>query len=123
MFDLNDAFYTHDQSFGMNLKFTAICDLSDFFIQNKFAFKNLLAIKVKWKVLEMMKFSQQINYVEENLKMMIIRDLEGDVDTKLMNIPTQYHKELKAVSFNISGINQACLNCEEDGFGPTYGNV
>lgn len=123
MFDLNDAFYTHDQSFGMNLKFTAICDLSDFFIQNKFAFKNLLAIKVKWKVLEMMKFSQQINYIEENLKMMIIRDLEGDIDTKLMNIPTQYHKELKAVSFNISGINQACLNCEEDGSGPTYGNV
>lgn len=121
MFDLNDAFYTRDQSFGLNLKFSAVCDLTDFFIQNKFAFKNLLALKVVYKILNMMKFSQQINAVEENIKMMIIRDLEGDIDTKLMNIPTQYHKELKSVSFNISGINSVCLNCEEDGHGPTYG--
>jgi len=123
MFDLNDAFYTNDQSFGLNLKFTAECDLTDFFIQNKFAFKNLLGLKVVHKVLNMMKFSQQINYIEENIKMMIIRDLEGDVDTKLMNIPTQYHKELKSVSFNISGINKLCLGCEEDATGPDYGVV
>jgi hypothetical protein len=123
MFDLNEAFYTNEQSFGLNLKFSAVCDLTDFFIQNKFAFKNLLALKVTYKILNMMKFSQEINSVEENIKMMIIRDLEGDIDTKLLNIPTQYHKELKAVTFNISGINGVCLNCEEDGHGPIYGVV
>jgi len=121
--DLNDAFYINDQSFGLNLRFSAVCDLTDFFIQNKFAFKNLLAIKVVYKILNMMKFSQQINSIEENIKMMIIRDLEGDIDTKLMNIPTQYHKELKAVTFNTSGINSVCLNCEADGTGPFYGVV
>lgn len=123
MFDLNDAIYTNDQSFGLNLKLSAECDLTDFFIQNKMVFKNLLAYKVVHKVLQMMKFSQQINYIEENIKMMIIRDLEGDIDTKLMNIPTQYHKELKSVAFNTSGINKLCLGCEEDAIGPSYGVV
>ncbi len=123
MFDMEKVFYSSNQSFGLNLKFSVICDLTDFFIQNKFAFKNLLGIKVTEKILNMMKFSQQINAIEENIKMMIIRDLEGDVDTKLTNIPTQYQKELKAVSFNISGINSVCLGCKEDSFAPTYGVV
>lgn len=121
MFDLDKAFYINDQSFGMNLNVSVRCDLTNFFIENRFAFKNLLAYKVTYKVLQMMKFSQQINYIEENLKMMIIRDLEGDVDTKLLNIPTLYNRELKSVSFNISGINAVCLNCKEDGFAPSIG--
>lgn len=123
MFHLNEAMYDNTQSFGLNLKFSVKCDLTNFFIQNKFAFKNLLALKVSTKVLNMMKFSQRINYIEENLKMMIIRDVEGDVDTKLVNLPTQYHMELKAVSFNISGINKACLGCQEDNTAPSYGVV
>jgi len=123
MFDLNDAIYINSQSWGLNFKFTVRCDLSDFFVQNKFVFKNLLALKVVHKILNDMKFSQQINSVEENIKMMIIRDLEGDIDTKLMNIPTQYQKELKAVSFNMSGINSKCLGCTDQSFSPSYGNV
>lgn len=121
--DMNKIIYTNNESWGMNFKMSVRCDLTDFFIQNKFAFKNLLALKVVYKVLQDMKFSQQINSIEENVKMMIIRDLEGDVDTKLMNIPTQYNKELKAVSFNTSGINSKCLGCIDSGYAPTYGVV
>ena len=93
MFDMNDMFYEKTQSWGMNLRFSVQCDWTDFFVQNKFVFKNLLALKVVQKILNMMKFSQQINHIEENIKMMIIRDLEGDIDTKLKNIPTLYHIE------------------------------
>ena len=123
MFDMNDVIYSKEESFGLNMKFSVQCDLTDFFIQNRFVFKNLLAIKVTYNILNMMKFSQEINNVEENIKMMIIRDLEGDIDTKLMNLPTQYHVALKSVSFDISGINGKCLGCESDVYLPDYGNV
>lgn len=123
MFDLNKAIAENNKSWGMNLRFTVECDLTNFLIDNRKAFKNLLAIKVVWRILNDMKFSQQINYIEENLKNMIIRDLEGDIETKLTNVPTQYAKELKAVSYNISSINKACLKCESDGYAPTYGVV
>jgi hypothetical protein len=107
MFDLNKALYTNNQSFGLNFKFTVRCDLTDFFIQNKFVFKNLLSLKVVHKILNDMKFSQQINSVEENIKMMIIRDLEGDIETKLTNIPSQYNKELKAVACWVKSVSKA----------------
>lgn len=123
MFDLKQVIYTNDQSWGLNLKFSVRCDLTDFFVKNKFAFKNLLALKVTYKILNMMKFSQEINAIEENMKMMIIRDLEGDVDTKLINIPTQYNRELKAVSFDTSGVNSKCLACTDAGYAPRYGAV
>lgn len=123
MFDLNVANYVNDQSWGLNLQFTVLCDLTNFFIQNKFVFKNLLALKVTTKILGDMKFSNEINNIEENVKNMIIRDLEGDIDTKLTNLPTQYNRELKSVSFNIEGINGLCLGCESDAYAPNIGHV
>lgn len=123
MFDLNNAMYNKSESYGINLKLSVKCDLTDFFIDNKMAFKNLLGLKVVWKILQDMKFSQNINYIEENIKMMIIRDLEGDKETNMTNIPSQYKRELKAVSFNISGINSQCLGCQSDSYEPSYGVV
>lgn len=123
MFDLNDMIYTNDQSWGLNFKFSVKCDLTDFFISNKHEFKNLLSLKVVHNILNMMKFSQEINQIEQNIKNMIIRDLEGDIDTKLTNIPTQYQRELKAVSFSTSAINGSCLPCEDKGYAPDYGVI
>lgn len=124
MFDLAKAEFSNNQSWGLNLKFTVRCDLTDFFAQNRFAFKNLLALKVTHLILNDMKFSQETSYVEENLKMMIIRDLEGDKETNHLNISQQYSRELKAVNFNIQGINNRCLDCsKEESFQPTFGVV
>lgn len=123
MFDLQKAIYSNDTSWGLNLKVTAKCDLTAFFVENKFVFKNLLGLKVAHLILNDMKFSQETNFVEENLKMMIIRDLEGDKETNALNISQQYNRELKAVNFNISSINNSCLNSVENTFYPTIGQV
>lgn len=123
MFDLQDAFYIPTQTFGLNLRLSTVCDLTTFFKQNKFAFKNLLGLKVTELILNDMKYSQEINYIEENIKMMVIRDLEGDTETKMNNITRKYHKELMAVNFNVSGINQKCLPCEGEAYEPEYGFV
>jgi hypothetical protein len=120
MFDLNDAFSDNSKTYGLNFRLTTKCDLTDFFIQNKFSFKNLLGLKVTSMLLNDMKHSQQINYIEENIKMMIIRDLEGDRDTRLKNIPEQYRNELEAVAFNTGGINEKCLACKDSAIAPMY---
>lgn len=123
MFDLNDAFYINNQTFGLNVRLSTQCDLTQFFVDNKFVMKNLLAYKVTSMVLNDMKYSQEINYIEENLKHMIIRDMEGDTETKMDNITTRYQKELKSVNFNIGGINEKCLPCEGEAYEPHFGYV
>ena len=123
MFDPQKAFYTYDQSFGLNLRLSVECDLTEFFIENKKVFKNLLALKVTHKVLYDMKFSMQTNYVEEQLKMMIIRDLEGDKETNYLNLTQQYNREMKAVQFNLGSVNTICLPCQESATVPIVGSV
>ena len=86
-------------------------------------FKNLLAYKVTAIILNDMKFSMETNHLEEKIKMMIIRDLEGDTETKMDNITTKYQKELKAVDFNISGINEKCLPCAGEAYEPNFGVI
>lgn len=120
-FDMDKMIWSNTQSWGLNLKLTVRCDLTEFFIQNRFAFKNLLAIKVAHIILNDMKYCQETSYIEENLKMMIIRDLEGDKETNALNISQQYTRELKAVNFNIQGINNRCLDCKKDALAPQIG--
>lgn len=121
--DLNNLIYISNQSFGLNLRLTAKCDLTDFFVTQRRQFKNLLALKTTNIILEMMRYSNEVNFIEENIKMMIIRDLEGDKETNARNIPQQYKDELKAVIYNTGGINEKCLPCEEDAFVPNIGVV
>lgn len=121
--DLNDLFYNYDQSYGLNLRLSAKCNLTDFVTRNKFNFANLLSLKVTEKILQQMKFSQQINFIEENIKMMIIRDLEGDIETRMNNITKKYTTELKAVSWNTAGLNERCLPCKDVSYTPEYGVI
>lgn len=120
MFDLQKAFYVYDQSYGLNFRTSVMCDFTQFFKENKRSFKDALQWKVVTKVLNMMKFSQQINSIEHELKIMIIRDLEGDSETTFENLPQLYFDALDAVKFNTSNINSFCLDCEERRQGPSY---
>jgi hypothetical protein len=120
MFDIEDVFYTANYSWGMNFKFSVGCDLTDFFIQNKFLLKTLVQLKVAISILSDMKFSMRTNHVEESLKMLIIQDLDGDRELKEPTLPQKYRGELKRLEMNTSGINDACLGCAESKNAPKY---
>ena len=47
----------------------------------------------------------------------------GVSKTYAYSLMREYNKELKAVSFNISGINAKCLGCEDQNTSPSYGVV
>ena len=124
MFDIAEAaFFDGYQSYGLNLRLTVDCDLTEFLVENKFVFKNLLILKAAIKVAQEIQFSQETNYVEENLKMMVIRALEGDKETYGKSLPMQYSAELKAVNYNMDGINEECLPCEGKRFAPSVSNM
>lgn len=123
MFDLKKAQFSNDTSWGMNLRLSVHCDLTDFFVRNRLAFKSLLGLKTAWLILGDMKVSQETNHVQENLRDIAIREIEADRDTKSFAIARQYNDELAAVSFNISGINSRCLGCEDSNYQPTIGVV
>lgn len=112
--DEEDFNYTNSCNFGLNLSVSVECDLSNFICDNKLHLRTALGYKMVYKVLEMVKYSQETNAPDERLKSIIIRDLEGDVDTRLTTVQQKYDEALTGLSFNFSGLNSSCIPCNNN---------
>lgn len=110
-----DIVYEKLTNWGLNLKISFECDLSYFMCEHKFSMVKILGLFVVYGILKDFKYSQEINFMEKNLKSMIIRDLEGDKDTNYINIVDQIQMEVKAVEFDHSGHSTYCLPCAKTG--------
>jgi len=122
MFEPNSIIEVYENNWGFNFNISVSCDLTRFWCDNRTALRGVLGLKVAIKILRMMQFSQQINYIEEQLKSMIIRDLEGDKETNYINLFQKYGRALKSVNFNTSSISKTCLPCDRNS-GVSYGMV
>ena len=111
VFEIDAAFSIYDNNHGMNLNISAKCDLSNFLCEHKMLLKNALALKVTYLILRDIQFSQQINYIEESLKSLIIRDLEGDKDTFHTKIVTQLDRAVKAIDIDTNSLSKDCMPC------------
>ena len=112
MFDLNDMFYDLNTNHGVNFRISAECDLTNFVRDHKMAMTQLLGLKTAIMILEDIKHSLQINYIEEEMKAMIIRDLEGDKETNGLTMYDKYNMAMEQVNFDHSKKSAYCLPCE-----------
>ncbi len=115
MFDEKAVMIDNTKSWGMNFRLSVACDYTEFYCQNRKHLKNALGLKVAYLILQDIKFSQQFNYINEDMKNLIIRDLEGDKDTHEMGIALRLKNEIENVYLDTSGISKFCLPCSEKG--------
>lgn len=112
LWDESKEMYVEDNNFGLNLSMSAECDLSDFICRNKHQFANALAYQVACDLLQEFTHSMRNNRLEEKVKHDAYFALHGDKNTNNYGLKAELEKAIKAVSFNISGINEICLPCE-----------
>ena len=110
-FEPSTAVKTNSNNHGFNFNISVGCNLTQFWIDNRLTLKKVIGLKVAMKVLDMMKFSSQINNVEEAVKIMIIRDLEGPNDTKNPPLNTKLDKAISALVLDQGNLNKDCLPC------------
>lgn len=110
-FDPTTVIITNSNNWGFNFHISVTCNLTTFYIENRATLKNVIGIKVAMKVLEMMKFSSQINNIEESVKIMIIRDLEGASDTGSVPMWERLEKAIEALNLDEGNLNKDCLPC------------
>lgn len=119
LFDVEAIMYDYSKNWGLNLKFNVQCDYTYFYCANKLHLKNALGLKVQQTILQDIKYSQQYNYINEDVKALIIGDLEGYKDTKQPTLETRYKIELNNVYLNTGNLAIDCLPCTDKG-GVTY---
>jgi hypothetical protein len=111
LFDPNLAVKTNTNNWGLNFNITIVCNLTQFWIDNRRTLASVIGMQVAIKVLEMMKFSSQINNIEEGVKIMIIRDLEGTSDTGQLPLWQTLNNAVQALRLDEGNLNSDCLPC------------
>jgi hypothetical protein len=110
-FEPSTVIKTNNNNWGFNFHISVGCNLTQFWKENRLTLKKVIGLSVAMKVLEMMKFSSQINNVEESVKIMIIRDLEGANDTGSMPLWEKLEKAIDALNLDEGNLNKDCLPC------------
>ncbi len=110
-FDPSTAVITNSNNHGFNFHISVGCNLTQFWIENRLTLKKVIGLKVAMKVLEMMKYSSQINNVEEAVKIMIVRDLEGAADTNNPPLNQKLAKAIEALNLDEGNLSKDCLPC------------
>lgn len=122
MFDARAVQIDPTKSWGMNFKISVGCDLTNFYCDNKMALKNALGLKVAYLIMKDISYSQEFNHINEDLRALIVNDLEGDKDTYNFGIPSKLKQELKNVIMDTSSLGRDCLPCIEQN-GIEYGQA
>jgi hypothetical protein len=63
------------------------------------------------RVLQDMKFSSQINNIEQSVRVMIVRDLEGASDTGAMPLHEQLSEAIRGLKLDEGNLHKDCLPC------------
>ena len=117
LWDISDNIYTNTVNYGMNLQFSIGCDLTDFMIDERMQFANVVQKQVANNALRALALNPEVkvNRVQSNADRndilyeidgngMAVRGLHGDLE-----------KAYKALSFDTKGLSEVCLSCHNKG--------
>lgn len=112
LWDINRNQYDFIRNWGLNLDLTVKCDVTDFLCRERYLFADCLAKQVAVDVLQLIAFSTRNNAEAKQT-----RDLANyELNNKDNNTPgatKRLENAIKALSFDISDMNDACLPCDQ----------
>lgn len=108
LWDVKAHEYHYNTNFGINLSFTTQCDITDFCLRNELLFADAIAKACGVKLLNNIAFSTENKGVSEKIRGLARYELDNK-ENNTLGSKAQYENALKALSFDLSGLNSACL--------------
>jgi len=104
--DLKKVGYT-DQTFGLHVKLSITCDITDTICQNKLMFDSVVQKKVAMRI-----YNDFMNSNRQNRNSTISRDMAA---YNMEQIGKEYIDDIKSLQFDFSGIDRYCMPCKAGG--------
>lgn len=114
MWDIERTKYVPDNNYGLNFAWTIRCDLTDYLIRNRDVFEYAIRDVTIQKLLESMANSTRQNGLDEKVRLMAREELRSDM-VGGMGIRKQVQKQIDAVDFEISALDDTCMPCNTKG--------
>lgn len=112
--------YTGGTNHGLNFKVTVECDYTEFILEQKNLFKNLIGYQVAMDMLREMAYNPnvRVNRNASNIlesQRMILYEINGDGERDEGGLKKDFDDAMKTVQFDETGIDSICLNCKRRG--------
>ena len=119
MWDVSRNVYTYTTNYGINLKVTMECDLTDILVSQRRAFQNVIGLQMAADMIREFAYnpSFRINRLQQNFSRNdLLYELDGDsTSMKKGGILYRLDKAMEALRVDTTGINRICIPCRNDG--------
>lgn len=119
MWDVENNQYKYDTNFGINLELTIGCDITDFIIEQRMLFADVIAKQLAADMLREFAFNANVRTNRHSInasRLDILYEIDGDsASMKKSGLSYQLELAYKAIELSTEGIDRVCLPCINNG--------
>lgn len=119
LWDVENNQYTYDNNYGLNLEITISCDITDFIIEQRMLFQDIIAKQVAVDMLREFAYNANVRTNRHSInasRLDILYEVDGDSSSmKKSGLSYQLDIAFKAIKLSTEGIDRVCLPCKNNG--------
>lgn len=119
LWDVDNNQYTYNNNYGLNLEVTISCDITDFIIEQRMMFQDIIAKQVAIDMLKEFAYNSNVRTNRHSInasRLDILYEVDGDSSSmKKSGLSYQLDMAFKAIKLSTSGIDRVCLPCRNNG--------
>lgn len=119
LWDIDNNQYTYNNNYGLNLEVTIGCDITDFIIEQRTTFQDIIAKQVAIDMLKEFAYNANVRTNRHSInasRLDILYELDGDSSSmKKSGLNYQLDLAFKAINISTQGIDRVCLPCKNNG--------
>lgn len=119
LWDVDNNQYTYNNNYGLNLEVTISCDITDFIIEQRVMFQDIIAKQVAIDMLKEFAYNANVRTNRHSInasRLDILYELDGDSSSmKKSGLNYQLDLAFKAINISTQGIDRVCLPCKNNG--------
>ena len=119
LWDVENNQYTYDNNYGLNLELTISCDITDFIIEQRMLFQDVIAKQVAVDMLREFAYNANVRTNRHSInasRLDILYEIDGDSSSmKKSGLSYQLDMAFKAIELSTEGIDRVCLPSKNNG--------
>lgn len=119
LWDIENNQYTYNTNYGLNLEITVGCDITDFIIEQRALFQDIIAKQVAIDMLREFAYNANVRTNRHSINASrpdILYEIDGDSSSmKKSGLSYQLDMAFNAIKISTNGIDRICLPCKNNG--------
>lgn len=119
LWDVENNEYTYDTNYGINLEVSVSCDITDFIVEQRAIFQDIIAKQVAIDMLREFAYNANVRTNRHSInasRIDILYEIDGDSSSmKQSGLSYQLNLAYKAIKLSTEGLDRVCLPCKNNG--------